>query len=370
LNRSVKYGLYGLVLAGLVGGSAAWATSTPTKSIALKIDGNVQQVRSEANDVAGVLADAGITVGGHDLVAPDLTTTVKNGSEVVIRRGHLLHLTVDGVARDVWVNATSVQEALDQLGYGQRIVTVSRSKRLDAGTTNLTLLAPVHVTFIVHGKKVPVVTGGPTVRDALSDAHITLGKNDRLSVSAASKVKNKQTIRIRLVVHRSTVEDQAVDYGVTEQSDPTKYVGEDTMVSAGKEGLNKVTFDNVYLDGKLIGKVAVHTEVVTAPVNEVRKVGTKQRPANTGAQPPADGSGLNWDALAGCEAGGNWSINTGNGFYGGLQFDYGTWLSNGGGQYAERADLATRAQQIAIGTILYNARGTSPWPVCGYLLNS
>ena len=72
-----------------------------------------------------------------------------------------------------------------------------------------------------------------------------------------------------------------------------------------------------------------------------------------------------WDRVANCESGGNWHINTGNGYYGGLQFNASTWLSNGGGAYAPRADLASREQQIAIATKLYNARGSSPWPVCG-----
>lgn len=71
-----------------------------------------------------------------------------------------------------------------------------------------------------------------------------------------------------------------------------------------------------------------------------------------------------WDRLAQCESSGNWAINTGNGFYGGLQFDYGTWLGNGGGAYASRADLATRDQQIAIASKVQAARGWSPWPAC------
>ena len=75
-----------------------------------------------------------------------------------------------------------------------------------------------------------------------------------------------------------------------------------------------------------------------------------------------------WDPAAHCESGGNWHINTGNGFYGGLQFDYGTWLGAGGGVYAQRADLATRAQQIAIGSRVYAARGSAPWPACGHHL--
>ena len=71
-----------------------------------------------------------------------------------------------------------------------------------------------------------------------------------------------------------------------------------------------------------------------------------------------------WDSVAGCESTNNWSINTGNGYYGGLQFDSGTWLSNGGGQYAPRADLATKEQQIAIAENTAASRGTSPW-ACG-----
>jgi LysM repeat protein len=71
-----------------------------------------------------------------------------------------------------------------------------------------------------------------------------------------------------------------------------------------------------------------------------------------------------WDRLARCESGGNWHINTGNGYYGGLQFNYSTWLSNGGGKYASRADRATKAEQIAVAEHLLDARGWAPWPAC------
>lgn len=71
-----------------------------------------------------------------------------------------------------------------------------------------------------------------------------------------------------------------------------------------------------------------------------------------------------WDQLARCEAGGNWAINTGNGYYGGLQFNSGTWLGNGGGEFAPRADLASREQQINIAERVRAARGFSPWPAC------
>lgn len=78
-----------------------------------------------------------------------------------------------------------------------------------------------------------------------------------------------------------------------------------------------------------------------------------------------------WDHIAACESGGNWSINTGNGYYGGLQFDIQTWLAYGGGAFASRPDLASREQQIIVATRVrdgymnYPARGYSAWPVCG-----
>ncbi|MGJ5755352.1 LysM domain-containing protein [Streptomyces puniciscabiei] len=72
-----------------------------------------------------------------------------------------------------------------------------------------------------------------------------------------------------------------------------------------------------------------------------------------------------WDAVAQCESGGNWSINTGNGFYGGLQFTNSTWAAYGGTAYAARADLATKAQQIAIAEKVLAGQGKGAWPVCG-----
>ena len=115
MRRGIKLGLYGLVLAGLLGGTAAWVSGG--KSVDLRIDGQDRRVHTSASDVEGVLASAHVKVGEHDLVAPDLQSPVRNGGQIVISRGHLLHLTVNGQPRDVWVNADSVAEALSQLGY-------------------------------------------------------------------------------------------------------------------------------------------------------------------------------------------------------------------------------------------------------------
>jgi hypothetical protein len=71
-----------------------------------------------------------------------------------------------------------------------------------------------------------------------------------------------------------------------------------------------------------------------------------------------------WDRLARCESGGNWHINTGNGYYGGLQFNAGTWRAYGGAKYASLPHRATKSEQITVAERLLDARGWSPWPAC------
>ena len=382
----MKYGVYGLAVAGLVGGSAAWAVApAPSRTIDLRIDGHHQQISTKAKNVSDALAAAGVSVDSHDLVAPDLGSSIGNGSTIVVRRGHLLHLTVDGKARDVWVNAASVDEALTQLGYNANaLVSVSRSMRLDTlargAATTLSVASPKRVVIKVDRRTLTVTSAALTVGDALRSAMVFVGPADRVSVPRTSQLRDNQVIQVQRVRHASSVVSVRVDFRRVTEPDSSSYVGQSRLVTSGRPGVKRVTYRLTYVDGKLASKVPVRSKLVSAPVNQLTRVGTKQRPvistpapsprppARTAAPPPPSSGGLNWDAVAACESGGNWHINTGNGYYGGLQFDSGTWLSNGGGAYAPRADLASREQQIAVATRLYNARGASPWPVCGQRL--
>jgi resuscitation-promoting factor RpfA len=84
---------------------------------------------------------------------------------------------------------------------------------------------------------------------------------------------------------------------------------------------------------------------------------------------PAQAASHDWSGVAQCESSGNWSANTGNGFYGGLQFTQSTWEAYGGGQYAPRADLASPDQQIAVAEQVLAGQGVGAWPVCGKYLS-
>jgi hypothetical protein len=108
------------------------------------------------------------------------------------------------------------------------------------------------------------------------------------------------------------------------------------------------------------------TAARTAPPPASRSSGAATPPpAPRAPAAPAPSTGRDWDAVARCESGGNWSINTGNGYYGGLQFSSSTWTGFGGGEFAPRADLATREQQIAVAERVLAVQGRGAWPTCG-----
>ena len=87
-------------------------------------------------------------------------------------------------------------------------------------------------------------------------------------------------------------------------------------------------------------------------------------PARPAPVAVTDSSSSVWDDLARCESGGNWAINSGNGYYGGLQFSHATWHGYGGGEFAEYPHEATREEQIVVAERLHAARGYAPWPSC------
>jgi hypothetical protein len=78
--------------------------------------------------------------------------------------------------------------------------------------------------------------------------------------------------------------------------------------------------------------------------------------------------GHDWSGVAQCESSGNWHINTGNGFYGGLQFTQSTWDAFGGQAFASRADLASESAQITVAERVLDGQGVGAWPVCGAYL--
>jgi resuscitation-promoting factor RpfB len=381
------------------------ARQNAEKLITITVDGQSQQLRTTARTVGGALSAAKLRVGAHDVVAPTATQPVTTGSVIVVRRGRLLHLNVNGVPRDVWVTAPTVAQALSDLGYGAvEATSVSRSTRLPLRPTSLTVSLGRSVTVIHDGITTSLITSAATVGAVLAELDLTLSSADQVTPSVATATSDGMLVVLDRIVFVDETQTEAIPFSTQQQSDPSLAKGSTLVVSAGANGSQNVVYRVTYLDGLATTRVAQSATVLSAAQARVVLVGTKSlavrtsapappktsapKPATPKAPPPVAPvppkttapapapvttvppvtSGLNWDALAQCESGGNWAINTGNGYYGGLQFSASTWISNGGGVYAPTANLATKAQQIAIATKLYAARGAAPWPTCGKYL--
>jgi len=304
VRRQIKFAFYALVLGGVAAGTVGW--SAHARTVKVKLDGQVRSVQTDASDVSGVLKSARVQVGEHDLVAPPLSAPIQDGSEIIVSKGHLLHLSVDGASRDVWVNAASVNEALAQLGYSSNsFVSVSRSKRLDDGATALAINEPKRVTFVVDGRHVVAVSGGPDVAHAVTDAGLALGQADRLSVPAASGLTTTEVIRIQRVSFGATVGTRPVPFSTVRRFDANSYQGTTAVLRAGRSGVQKVSYQLVYVDGKLSGRVVQQVAPVTSPVDQIVRVGTRPAPAFVTSVP----AGSNQRIAAGMVAARGWDGN-------------------------------------------------------------
>lgn len=114
-----------------------------------------------------------------------------------------------------------------------------------------------------------------------------------------------------------------------------------------------------------LGRIVVGMSKTLSRIASVASVAALAGGITVVAGQNASADSVNWDAIAACESGGNWSTNTGNGYQGGLQFSSSTWLAYGGGQYASSASQASRDQQIAVAQKVLAGQGIGAWPVCG-----
>jgi resuscitation-promoting factor RpfB len=354
------------------------------KSVALSVDGKTSAVHLFGNTVGDLLAHEGIKLASHDLVAPAVSTPLKDNQKVVVRYGRLLTVTVDGSTKEYWTTSTSVSGALSELGIraDSAKLSVSRSQPLGRLGLTMSVTTPKNVTVVVDGKSRKAQTTSTTVAALLAELKVTVGAKDR--VVPALKTPTTSTgmkVAVVRVTQKRVGSAKAILFGTSNRKDATLYKGTTKTLVSGRLGRKVVIHLQTFANGKLESDKVVGSRVTKARITRVVAVGTKSRPAPPAPPAPAapaaaapkpassgGGSTVNaamWDRIAKCESGGNWSINTGNGYYGGLQFDIQTWQGAGGGQYAPRADLASRTQQIAIANKVYADRGLQPWQ-CGW----
>jgi len=387
LRKPVLVGVAALVIALVAGGGIV---ASAHKNVTLTVDGQQQEVGTLAGSVEGALDSAGLTVNEHDTVAPAIDTAISDGSQIVIERGRLLTLTIDGQTREVWTTATTVEEALAELGQNPAAYKLSADRNREIPIDGLAVSADTlyNASVSVGGAAASAVqTSAKTVGDLLTEQGVVVGPEDAVHPGVAAPLTDGLVIEVTRIATTTVTEEVEVPQPADQQvEDDSVDAGTSNVTQQGAPGKDSVTYQVVTTNGQQTAKNEASRTPITAAQPTIITVGTKEAPVvrsssssssggsssssssssgSSSSAPASSGSsGINWDAIANCESTNNWSINTGNGYYGGLQFDSGTWLSNGGGQYAPRADLATREQQIAIAENTAASRGTSPW-ACG-----
>jgi len=350
------------VVAAVAGTTVGYAALT--KDVTLSLDGRTTQVSAIAGTVGEVLAAEGIEVTEKDLVAPSMHEQVSDGTAIAVQFGRPLELAIDGEPRTYWVNSTSVASALGEIGrrFEGADLSVSRSASIGRTGLSLNVVTPKILRIKIGAKdlKRRTVTA-LTVADVLDSMGFEVDKHDRISPSLGTEITNGDKVVVTDIrVATRKVAREVIDAGVIEREDPTMLEGREAVVREGRDGVRTVTYRLRFVNGALRARTILNSDVRVKAVPTIVSIGTKEEPVAP-ASNFAGGSTV-WDALARCESGGNWAINTGNGYYGGLQFNLGTWRAYGGTGYPHQN---SRETQIAVASRLRDATGGyGSWPSC------
>lgn len=377
----LKVGAQLLVLSALVLGLVAFVGNN--KNVTLNVDGKVSSVQTFGGSVGEVVKGAKVELQPADRVSPSLDARVVNGSVINVNLVKAVKVSLDGAEKTVNTNTQDVAGLVSELGVASgSAVSASQDAQLSVAGSFVSISTPKTVSILADGKASTTTTTAANVEQVLNEAAVSLGSSDRTSQPGIAPVVNNMVIKVsRVDSGKTDAVTENVPFETLTAESADLFKGEKKVTQAGVLGKVEKSFKLVLVDGREASRALVSETVALQPVTEKVAVGTKEKPkpqpqpaatatgANTGAAAPPMMNEAMWEKIAQCESTGNWSINSGNGYYGGLQFDIRTWLGSGGGTYAPNASLATKAQQIDIANRVYAQRGLQPWG-CGWAASS
>ena len=348
-----------------------WLAGTVT--VELSVDGATQPIDTRADTVADLLADQDLIVSGDDLVVPAPDVNLTEGATVEVRFARPLTVTVDGVETVHSSTELTLAAALAAIGVpvDGSAISLPLDADLPRAGTAVTIITPKPVTIDDGGRAATIASTDATVGDLLASQGVTLGEHDLLSPPAETTVTESMTVTVTRVRVETEVRTEAVPHETTERNDGELTVGTRRTETEGVDGQQEVTYEVTYTNGEMTSEEAVDTTVISEPVTEVVRVGTKPAPIQPAADPGAAAGGaaadLNWGALAQCESSGNPKAVNPAGYYGLYQFSLSTWASVGGSGNPVDASVSEQTKRAQI---LYNKAGAGQWPHCGKYLFS
>ncbi|HHT13284.1 MAG TPA: DUF348 domain-containing protein [Propionibacterium sp.] len=351
------------------------------------VDGVAKTIAVRENTVAQVLELEGIEPGTHDVVLPAPETKVVDGLEISVAYARPLEVTVDGEARELWTTARNVGDALKMLRIDEADSKLSASRSAAIGREGLTLdvMTAKDITVTAAGQTHELRLAG-TVAEALEAQEIEPDADDKVTPAVDTVLEHGMEVVFVDVEVKQSTKMVPIDFQKKTVKSSKLLKGKQEVTTKGVAGKTRETYTDVYEDGVLVSSTLAESVVSQQPVHQVTAIGTKEPPKPKPApKPKAEKSSSNeasepapakrassgkaldlsraamWDRIARCESTNRWNINTGNGYYGGLQFNLATWRSVNGTDFAAYPHQATREEQITVANRLYAKRGLQPW---------
>jgi hypothetical protein len=337
-----RLGAVGVTVAIGLGGLPGTASAAPSSPSDGRLGAATKAAEEAAAQVEQLLGQVGAAQAGVD----DASARVARALEQVEAQRRA-HETAQADARTADVAAQEAGAALS--GARGVVATFARDSNM-AGSTS-----PVLEILLTAGSPGQLV--------------------ERAALLEAAGSHRSAVLTVVTAAQQRAAEAQAAAQNAVTEADRSQQAAQDALASAEAvraAATRQVADLQTAQDAMQAQLLQARTTLVTlqqqpppsAAAPSSPPVNTPAGEQSSAGPAPAPG-GQDWDAVARCESGGNWSINTGNGFYGGLQFTPSTWLAFGGTAYAPRADLATRAEQIAVAERVLAEQGPGAWPTCG-----
>jgi uncharacterized protein YabE (DUF348 family) len=352
----------------LVIGAGVAAYGSLSKTVTLDVDGRKDTVRTFGTSVGSLLKSQDVRTKGAAVDARP-TEAVSDGDTIKVRYAKDVTVAVDGTVKRERLHAATVGDVLDELDVDPEkgaSVNAKASTRLDDTASRVVVSNPKKLTVKVDGEKRSVTTAAPTAGEVLEQAGVEVGPADEVhagdALGAAALVKPDESVKVVRVAMKDA--DRTVRTGpeVEYRDDDELDKGEQKVLEPGAPRVVKQQVLVTKADGKVRDTFVLTEKVVEKGSTRVVARGTKEPEEEVVAaapeSAPAVGDDSVWDRIAQCESGGNWSINTGNGYYGGLQFSAATWRSVGGPGLPHEH---SREVQIKYAKILQQRAGWGQW---------
>lgn len=250
----------------------------------LSLDGQVRQANFFGTKVSDLLSASGVKLGEHDEVWPTQDSKITDGSLVEVKFGKPITLIVDGKLTTFWTTATTLDEALDQIGMRDSAnrLSVDRSMPLGRDGVTLTVYTPKTVTLNDGGKSRQIVTTAGTVGELLRSESINLDQHDQLSPGYGVAITPEMVITISRVSVETREELVPIDFETKKTDDPGLPRGVERVLTEGVKGQKKVLARLTIVNGQVKARHVLRETVIKVPTAEQKSVGTMNAAALVG----------------------------------------------------------------------------------------